>query len=346
MLLRGRRRRSRLDLGLGRPSERARRGSLRCCLLRPLRLRPAGVVEARRHRPCGCEPHHASRSRARLSVRHGVPIVASRRRARAAHGANSSSTPSLLSTHRRGAARHAPCDSGAKNGVEPQSQTVWRQSDCYGVPRIVVSNKMDKLGASFVGAVASIPARLGAVPVPVQIPVGEKAEHRGVIDLIRMRAVLFEDPIGATFLDAPIPDELAIAQIAWPPEAYSRLGIPLPCRSIISSRRSTRPSSVIYARGPALSRAKARRASWSALGGVVSIPISWISPPRSRRIFSWSARTGAPAWREYGLARCRAACFMATHGRSGASGVLLGSQAREVVQRARQPVLLVPSEGR
>ncbi len=96
----------------------------------------------------------------------------------------------------------------AKNGVEPQSETVWRQADRYGVPRLVFIHKMDTLGASFVGAVASIRARLGAVPVPVQIPVGEEAEHRGVIDLVRMRAVLFEDPTGATFVDAAIPDEL------------------------------------------------------------------------------------------------------------------------------------------
>jgi elongation factor G len=96
----------------------------------------------------------------------------------------------------------------ARNGVEPQSETVWRQADRHGVPRLVFINKMDKLGASFAGAVASIRARLGAVVVPVQIPVGEEAAHRGVIDLVRMRAALFDDPTGATFVDAPIPDEL------------------------------------------------------------------------------------------------------------------------------------------
>jgi elongation factor G len=99
----------------------------------------------------------------------------------------------------------------AKNGVEPQSETVWRQADRHGVPRIVFINKMDKLGASFAGAVASIRARLGAVPVAVQLPIGEEAAHRGVIDLVRMRAVLFDDPTGAVFIDAAIPDELAQA---------------------------------------------------------------------------------------------------------------------------------------
>jgi elongation factor G len=99
----------------------------------------------------------------------------------------------------------------AKNGVEPQSETVWRQADRYLVPRIAFVNKMDKVGASFAGAVASIRARLHAPAVPVQIPIGEEASHRGVIDLVRMRAVVFDDATGRDYTVTAIPEELAAA---------------------------------------------------------------------------------------------------------------------------------------
>ena len=97
----------------------------------------------------------------------------------------------------------------AGNGVEPQSETVWRQADRYGVPRIAFVNKMDKVGASFEGCVASIRARLGANAVPVQLPLGEESAHRGVIDLLRMRAVVFDDASkGASFEEILVPAEL------------------------------------------------------------------------------------------------------------------------------------------
>jgi elongation factor G len=94
------------------------------------------------------------------------------------------------------------------NGVESQTETVWRQADRYGVPRVVFVNKMDKLGADFAMCVASLRERLGVVPVPVQLPLGEEAAHRGVIDLIRMHAVAFDDATrGRTYTVGPVPDE-------------------------------------------------------------------------------------------------------------------------------------------
>ena len=73
-------------------------------------------------------------------------------------------------------------------GVEPQSETVWRQADRYSVPRIAFINKMDRTGADFFAAVQSMIDRLGAKPVPIQLPIGQEEHHRGVIDLVEMRA--------------------------------------------------------------------------------------------------------------------------------------------------------------
>jgi elongation factor G len=93
----------------------------------------------------------------------------------------------------------------AGHGVEPQSETVWRQADRHGVPRIAFVNKMDKVGASFASSVASIRERLGARPVPVQIPIGQESAFEGVIDLVRMRALALDDG-GARPI--PIPEDL------------------------------------------------------------------------------------------------------------------------------------------
>ena len=79
------------------------------------------------------------------------------------------------------------------NGVEPQSETVWRQADKYHVPRIAFINKMDKIGADFEMCVASIRERLGAVPVAIQYPLGAEESFRGVIDLVLMRAAVFDE---------------------------------------------------------------------------------------------------------------------------------------------------------
>jgi elongation factor G len=96
------------------------------------------------------------------------------------------------------------------NGVEPQSETVWRQADKYQVPRIAFVNKMDKIGADFQMNLDSMRERLGVNPVPVQWPVGEEEAHRGVVDLIRMQAAIFDDDsLGTKYKWEPIPDELA-----------------------------------------------------------------------------------------------------------------------------------------
>src|SRR3979490_2771527 len=83
-------------------------------------------------------------------------------------------------------------------GVEPQSETVWRQADRYGVPRIAFLNKMDRMGADFYASVASIRSRLGARAVPVQVPIGAEDEFRGVVDLITKQAIEYTDDLGTT----------------------------------------------------------------------------------------------------------------------------------------------------
>jgi elongation factor G len=93
-------------------------------------------------------------------------------------------------------------------GVQPQSETVWRQADRYGVPRIAFINKMDRTGANFFAAVQSMRDRLGAHPVPVQIPIGQEEHHRGVVDLVEMKAITYEDDLGQVFNVGEIPAEL------------------------------------------------------------------------------------------------------------------------------------------
>ena len=95
-------------------------------------------------------------------------------------------------------------------GVEPQSETVWRQADKYRVPRIAFMNKMDRIGADFYASVQSMVDRLGATPVPVQLPIGREAEYRGSVDLIRMKAYLYDDEsLGAKYQVAEIPADMA-----------------------------------------------------------------------------------------------------------------------------------------
>ncbi|HMK55431.1 MAG TPA: elongation factor G [Dissulfurispiraceae bacterium] len=93
-------------------------------------------------------------------------------------------------------------------GVEPQSETVWRQANKYGVPRIAFLNKMDRVGADFFMAVDSMVEKLGARPVPIQIPIGKEDKFRGPIDLVTMKAFFFDDEtLGAKFVEADIPAE-------------------------------------------------------------------------------------------------------------------------------------------
>ncbi|QIG51497.1 elongation factor G [Nordella sp. HKS 07] len=103
----------------------------------------------------------------------------------------------------------AVCVLDSNQGVEPQTETVWRQGDKYNVPRIVFCNKMDKTGASFEQCIKDIRERLGAKPVPIQLPVGSESNFKGIIDLVRMKAVIWEEEsLGAKFNDAEIPDDL------------------------------------------------------------------------------------------------------------------------------------------
>ena len=94
-------------------------------------------------------------------------------------------------------------------GVEPQSETVWRQANKYGVPRIAFMNKMDRVGADFFMSVKSMVDRLGANPVPIQIPIGAEDKFRGSIDLVRMKGIYFDDEtLGAKYVEDSIPDGL------------------------------------------------------------------------------------------------------------------------------------------
>jgi elongation factor G len=97
----------------------------------------------------------------------------------------------------------------ANQGVEPQTETVWRQADKYGVPRMIFVNKMDKIGADFFVSVQMVKDRLGANPIVIQLPLGIESSFKGIIDLIRMKAVVWDDEsLGAKFHDEEIPADL------------------------------------------------------------------------------------------------------------------------------------------
>src|SRR6266853_1129597 len=103
----------------------------------------------------------------------------------------------------------AVCVFDSVAGVEPQSETVWRQADKYGVPRICFVNKMDRVGADFRRCVEQIKERLGAEPIVLQLPVGSEADFAGIVDLIANKAVIWRDEtLGAQFDVVDIPAEL------------------------------------------------------------------------------------------------------------------------------------------
>jgi elongation factor G len=105
----------------------------------------------------------------------------------------------------------------AVGGVEPQSETVWRQADKYHVPRIAFINKMDRAGADFFGVVQQIKDKLGAVPVPVQIPIGSEDNFVGVVDLVEMKAIVWHDDaaLGTIFEHEEIPEDLVAEAEEW-----------------------------------------------------------------------------------------------------------------------------------
>ena len=97
----------------------------------------------------------------------------------------------------------------AKGGVEPQTETVWRQADKYNVPRMVYVNKMDIMGANFFNVLKMMHERLKCNAVPIQLPIGAEADFKGVIDLIKMKANVFYDELGKDVREEEIPEELA-----------------------------------------------------------------------------------------------------------------------------------------
>ncbi len=99
-------------------------------------------------------------------------------------------------------------------GVEPQSETVWRQADKYHVPRIAYINKMDRIGADFEQGVQTMVDRLGAHPVPIQLPIGAEGDFAGVVDLVRMKAIVYKDELGTEQEVLAIPDALVEAAAA------------------------------------------------------------------------------------------------------------------------------------
>ena len=103
----------------------------------------------------------------------------------------------------------AVCVLDSNQGVEPQTETVWRQGDRYKVPRIVFANKMDKTGADFFKCLDDIVSRLGARPIAIQLPIGAENNFKGIVDLVRMKAVVWEEEsLGAKFHDEDIPADL------------------------------------------------------------------------------------------------------------------------------------------
>jgi elongation factor G len=103
----------------------------------------------------------------------------------------------------------AVCVLDSNQGVEPQTETVWRQGDKYNVPRIVFANKMDKTGADFYRCLDDIKTRLGAKPIAIQLPIGSESDFKGIVDLVRMKAVVWDDDaLGANFHDTEIPADL------------------------------------------------------------------------------------------------------------------------------------------
>jgi len=103
----------------------------------------------------------------------------------------------------------------AVGGVQPQSETVWRQANKYRVPRIAYINKMDRTGADFYNVVGKMRERLGANAVPIQLPIGAEGDFKGVVDLIRMQAIVYTDDLGTTSQETEIPADLRDIAIEW-----------------------------------------------------------------------------------------------------------------------------------
>ena len=113
----------------------------------------------------------------------------------------------------------------AVGGVEPQSETVWRQAEKYGVPRIVFVNKMDRMGADFYSVVSQIEERLASNPMVVQLPIGTEDDFVGMVDLVTGTARVFDDPMGTTFSTVDIPAEMADLAAEWREKLFEALSM-------------------------------------------------------------------------------------------------------------------------
>ncbi|MEM9336081.1 MAG: elongation factor G [Pseudomonadota bacterium] len=102
------------------------------------------------------------------------------------------------------------------DGVEPQTETVWRQADKYGVPRMIFVNKMDRIGSDFLRVVEQVEERLGANPVPIQLPIGAEEDFEGIVDLVRMKAIRWSDEnMGTAFEESDVPADMLDEANAW-----------------------------------------------------------------------------------------------------------------------------------
>ncbi len=103
----------------------------------------------------------------------------------------------------------------AKGGVEPQSENVWRQAETYGVPRIAFINKMDILGADFYNVISMMKSRLNSNAVPMQLPIGKEDSFIGIIDLLKMDAVIYKDDLGVEMEETDIPEDMKELAAEW-----------------------------------------------------------------------------------------------------------------------------------
>src|SRR6266568_1379709 len=129
----------------------------------------------------------------------------------------------------------AVCVLDGNQGVEPQTETVWRQADKYNVPRVVFVNKMDKIGADFFKCVDDLVTRVAANPVCVQLPIGAESSFKGIIDLIRMKAVVCDDEVMAAYLEGKEPDEATLKRLIRK-AVIGRKFVPVLCGSAFKNK--------------------------------------------------------------------------------------------------------------
>ncbi len=113
----------------------------------------------------------------------------------------------------------------AVGGVEPQSETVWRQAEKYGVPRLVFVNKMDRTGADFQRVVEEVRERLAANPLVLQVPIGAEENFTGMVDLVTMKARVFDDPMGESYREAEVPEDMKAEADDWREKLFDTLSM-------------------------------------------------------------------------------------------------------------------------